>query len=190
MRLLEMPDQPADHVFGADPGREFEDLLGPVDPGVKAERLVGRRAQPVPSRTHESDRQVGELPHTECLALADVEDLIARVQRSVQSLHGQKHGRGHVLRVHEITTVVPSAEENDLLPAESLEYEITEGVQLLGTLANNQGRPQDDRMDAKVLAVIANREFRGHLARGVGMAGGERGRLVHWIWRCAVNGQA
>ena len=176
-----MPDQPADHIFGADPGLEFEKLSSPVDPGVKAERLVGHRAQPVPSRTHESDRHVGELPHTERLALADVEDLIARVQRSVQSLHGQKHGRGHVLRVHEITPVVPPAEENDLLPAESLEYEITKGVQLLASLANDQRRPQYDRMDAHVPAVVANREFRGHLARGVGMAGGERGRLVHWI---------
>src|SRR5271166_2412872 len=85
------------------------------------------------------------------------------------------------LRVHEIAPVVPPAEENDLLPAESLEYEITKGVQLLASLANNQRRPQYDRMDAHVPAVVANREFRGHLARGVGMAGGERGRRVHWI---------
>ena len=165
------------HLFNTDPGRESEDLPGPVDPGVEAERLVGARAWPVPSRSHEPDCQVGELLHAECLALADVEDLglRARVMGSLQPIHGPQHGRGHIPRVHEIAPVIAFAEEDDLLSSEGLEYEISEGMQLLGTLANDQGRPQDDRMDAKVQAVVANREFRGDLARGVGMAGGEGG---------------
>src|SRR5271166_464260 len=107
-----------DHIYNADAGRESEDLLGPVNPGVETERLVGHRARPVPSRTHESNRQVSELPHAECLALADVEDFIARAVRSAQSIHGQEHGGGHVLGVHEITPVISFAEEDDLLPSE------------------------------------------------------------------------
>ena len=123
-----MPDQPADHIFGADPGLEFEKLSSPVDPGVKAERLVGHRAQAVPTRTHQSDSQVGELPHAECLSLADVENLIVRVETSVQPLHGQEYCRGHVLRVHEIAPVSAVAEEDDLLASESLEHEVAQGM--------------------------------------------------------------